>query len=118
MHERGVYFRTVRHQVKESFLHYGKISILLHYTTWMSCNTGNQGCFIFKSLFSVDKMHLPTQKSCGLTFVLLLNVCVAQAHQSHLEAENSYFSVSSTAGKEGKEEEKSSEIKFFKGKKT
>lgn len=31
----------------------------------------------------------------GLTFVLLLDVCVAQAHQSHLEAENPHFAVSS-----------------------
>lgn len=37
--------------------------------------------------------------SVTLTFVLLLDVCVAQAHQSHLEAENPHFAVSSTDGR-------------------
>lgn len=30
-----------------------------------------------------------------LTFVLLLDVCVAQAHQAHLEAQNPHFAVPS-----------------------
>lgn len=36
---------------KESFLHYGNITILHHYTKWMSCNPGNQGCFILDLSF-------------------------------------------------------------------
>lgn len=33
-----------------------------------------------------------------LTFVLLLDVCVAQAHQAHLEAQNPHFAVPSAGG--------------------
>lgn len=46
---------------------------------------------------------LGTWVSIRLTFVLLLDVYIAQAHQSHLEAENTHFSVPSTEGTKKKE---------------
>lgn len=46
---------------------------------------------------------LSTRASIALTFVLLLDVGIAQAHQSHLEAEDSHFAIPST--KERKENE-------------
>lgn len=49
---------------------------------------------------------LGTWVSITLTFVLLLDVSAAQAHQSHLEAENSHFAVSSTSGKKREGEKK------------
>lgn len=45
---------------------------------------------------------LGTWASITLTFVLLLDIRVAQAHQSHLEAENAHFAITST----GEEKEK------------
>lgn len=49
----------------------------------------------------------------ALTFVLLLDVCVAQAHQSHLEAEDTHFAVPS-AGEGGTEREKRKRSVIFK----
>lgn len=54
--------------------------------------------------------------SVTLTFVLLLDVYVAQAHQSHLEAENPHFAVSSADGRNRERErhKRSATIQFWK----
>lgn len=49
---------------------------------------------------------LGTWAGIRLTFVFLLDVCIAQAHQSHLEAENSHFAITSTSGKKEKKNNK------------
>lgn len=57
---------------------------------------------------------LGTWASIRLTFVLLLDVCIAQAHQSHLEAENSHFAISSTREKkENKTKKKTCKVRIF-----
>lgn len=50
--------------------------------------------------------------SIRLTFVLFLDICVAQAHQSHLEAENPYFAISSAGGRNRKRRIK--RVQYFK----
>lgn len=52
----------------------------------------------------------------ALTFVLFLDVGVAQAHQAHLEAENSHLPISSTDGRKeerGREREKEDRVLGF-----
>lgn len=91
----------------------GRKESFLHYSSWLISSIRLSGClYVIRAIKAVLFWlivcswgdALGTWVSIRLTFILLLDVCVAQAHQSHLEAQNSHFAVTSTSGKGDKKE--------------
>lgn len=86
---------------KESFLHHGsrvifsiRLSGRLHVMLAFTSVLFLAHCFVVAAL--------GPSASIRLTFVLLLDIGIAQAHQSHLEAEDTHFAISSAELEEEK----------------